>query len=67
MLFGNCLHLAAVQTQSHSSIGASCQEMPRRENKKLPAENSGSVPYGTVREDDGKYFPRKLRAEITNL
>ena len=22
---------------------------------------------GTVREDNGKYFPRKLRAEITNL
>ena len=41
MLFGNCLHLAAVQTQSHSSIGASGQETPRKENKKLPAENSG--------------------------
>ena len=90
MLFGDCLHLAAVQAQTHSSIKASCQGKPKKENKKLQAENSGcsgrskilehllnssnatvpcvlTVPYGTVREDHGKYFPRKLRAEITNL
>ena len=90
MLFGDCLHLAAVQAQTHSSIESSCQGKSKKENKKLPAVISGcserskilehllnssnvtvpcvlTVPCVPVREDNGKYFPRNIRAEITNL